>query len=159
MKLNQFKFVALLTALASTGFNRRRILSSLMTVLLLTACAGTEGPTGPTGSQGNAGAQGPTGPVGPQGASGPGTRLTIKGTTDSQGGFAADLPASAGTIDNPPLITCYLALSLPNGNPDPNGWYVPSSPTFCGFGGSNGKYGVFMYRATVRWPAMFVVVY
>lgn len=125
-------------------------------LFMLAACAGADGPVGPTGPQGVPGAQGPAGATG---ASGPGTRFTIKGTTDSQGFFAADLPASAGTIENPPSMTCYLALSLPNGNPDPNGWYVPSSPTFCGFGGSNGKYGVFMYRATVRWPAMFVVVY
>jgi len=162
MKLNKFKFVALLTALALTRFNRRSILSSLMTVLLLTACAGPEGPTGPSGPPGATGTQGPTGPTGStgaQGSAGPGTRLTFNGITDSNGFYQVNLPSAAGSMSNLPAVTCYFALALPSRNPDPNGWHVSMNPTLCGVGSVNNQLVAFIYLGPVRWPAKIVVIY
>jgi hypothetical protein len=50
--------------------------------------------------------EGPTGPIGPPG---PGTRLVLNGTTDTNGEAVVDLPSEAGTIADPPAVTCYLS--------------------------------------------------
>ena len=49
------------------------------------------------------------GPMGPAGASGPGTRLVLDGTANGSGIAAVDLPAEAGTLDDPPVIACYIS--------------------------------------------------
>jgi hypothetical protein len=61
----------------------------LATVALLMAC---EGPAGPVS----------------QGPAGPGTRLVLDGVTFAGGGTLHPLPIVAGSITNPPVITCYV---------------------------------------------------
>ena len=47
------------------------------------------------------------GPVGPQGS---GTRLVLSGILDTTGAADVLLPNEAGTIDDPPLVACYVSL-------------------------------------------------
>lgn len=134
----------------------------LMCASLITACAGADGPVGPAGPQGTPGAQGPTGntgPTGAQGPAGPGTRLTYNGNTDSNGFFQVNLPSAAGSMNNLPAVTCYFALALPSGNPDPNGWHLSMNPTLCGVGSVSNQLVAFIYLGPVRWPAKIVVIY
>lgn len=46
--------------------------------------------------------------MGPQGDPGPGTRLTFAGQTDDDGNATVALPEEAGTLSNPPAVTCYI---------------------------------------------------
>ena len=55
--------------------------------------------------------------MGPAGAPGPGTRLVLNGTTDDFGEAVVDLPAEAGTLEEPPAVTCYLS-------EDGLGWFI-----------------------------------
>jgi hypothetical protein len=96
---------------------RYRLVTPLLALTLL-AC---EGPAGPAGPQGAPGANGATGPQGPSGQAGPGTRLWLQGRTNTGGMAEILLPASAGTMSNPPLITCYLAFFL-QGATVPSSW-------------------------------------
>lgn len=106
---------------------------SLLTALLvttLTACEGPAGPIGPAGPAGPAGPQGPTGPQGPQGTpgqtgpagpvgpqgpqgpSGPGTKVAYSGSVGINGTLVSQpFPAAAGTLSNPPSLTCYIGAS------------------------------------------------
>lgn len=99
---------------------RYRLMTPLLTLTLL-ACEGPAGPAGPAGPQGAPGANGATGPQGPAGQAGPGTRLWLQGRTSTFGIADILLPASAGTINNPPLIACYLAFYL-QGATTPSSW-------------------------------------
>ena len=55
------------------------------------------------------GCDGPTGPEGPEGPPGGGsTRLVFTGTLDASGGALVELPAEAGTAEDPPAVTCYV---------------------------------------------------
>jgi hypothetical protein len=74
---------------------RHSILVGLLT-LGLVAC---EGPTGPAGSPGA---------TGPQGPPGPGTRVVLNAVVASDGSASAALPAAAGSLADPPSLTCYL---------------------------------------------------
>ena len=56
--------------------------------------------------------EGPTGPEGPPGKPGePGvvSRLVFEGELDAVGSVSITLPPEAGTITNPPIVTCYVA--------------------------------------------------
>jgi hypothetical protein len=76
-----------------------KFVAIMLSVLLAAGCGGETGPTGPQGPQGD------TGPPGPAGTA----MVMVTGTLDAGGGAVVHLPAVAGTIDNPPLVTCYLA--------------------------------------------------
>ena len=55
------------------------------------------------------GPMGPEGPEGPPGANaGGGSHLVFSGDLDASGGAVVELPAEAGTIDDPPGVTCYV---------------------------------------------------
>ena len=69
----------------------------LLLLVLLIGCTGEIGPTGPQGAQGN------------QGPAGPGTRLTFAGQLNIIGTAVVLLPAEAGTIQDPPAVTCYIS--------------------------------------------------
>lgn len=99
-----------------------RIFVPIIAALLL-ACEGPVGPAGPTGAQGAQGAPGVSGPQGPPGQAGSGTRLWLPGTTDFAGSVNLFLPAAAGTINNPPVMTCYRAARNDDGSPSPQ-WIV-----------------------------------
>lgn len=72
--------------------------SRFASVLLLTLLSiGCEGPTGPEG------------PAGPQGEPGPGTRMTFQGQVDGAGDAVIVLPEEAGTISDPPSVSCYIS--------------------------------------------------
>ena len=77
---------------------------ALLLSIALAACEGSEGPTGPTG------------PTGPAGEAGPGTRRVFSGTINDPS--APDtvavvqqqaLPPEAGTLTDPPTLTCWLS--------------------------------------------------
>lgn len=53
--------------------------------------------------------EGAAGPMGPPGEPGPGTRLTYDGMLDASGTAVARLPAEAGTLADPPAVTCYVS--------------------------------------------------
>jgi len=80
---------------------RQRVVPSLVLLLAL-ALGACEGPTGPEG------------PAGPEGEPGPGTRVVFSGTTDANGLAIHELPAAAGTLANPPAITCWVSISEDN---------------------------------------------
>lgn len=63
----------------------------------MSAC---EGPMGPEGPQGLPGTQGPPGP---------GTRIVLEGQLDERGTGSLSLPPQAGTLGDPPAITCFVA--------------------------------------------------
>ncbi len=95
-----------------------RATAALMLVCALTlgACQGIEGPMGPAGPEGPGGPGG-TGPAGPQGAQGPAgpagpnggaNRLVLTGVLDADGRGARILPVEAGSMTQPPLLSCYV---------------------------------------------------
>lgn len=94
----------------------------LVTPLLALALLACEGPAGPAGPQGAPGANGATGPQGPAGQAGPGTRLFLQTRSNTGGWAQVFLPASAGTMSNPPLIACYQAF-FPQGATVPSSWF------------------------------------
>lgn len=87
---------------------------SLATMLLALFTLSCEGATGPTGPAGPTGPQGPAGPPGAEGPPGPGTQVAFVGQLDSSGSAVVQLPPEAGTISDPPVVTCYLS-DNPNG--------------------------------------------
>lgn len=143
-----------------------RLVVPLLALALL-ACegpAGPAGPAGPQGQQGVPGATGATGPQGPAGPTGPGTRVWIPGTTTINGDASFLLPTAAGTINNPPVITCYRA-AADNGFPAPQ-WISISGFTNlgrCGLAGlnnnPNGPLRAWMDGLPANWPVGVVVVY
>lgn len=125
---------------------RRR--STLMCLILFsTLCAGCEGAAGATG---------PTGPTGPAGTPGPGTRVVLSATVASNGTATVTLPAAAGTMQNPPALTCYIG---PQGA---TSYLVVgtdlSGPT-CGLVASGGSLAARVIGAVPGWAALFAVVY
>ena len=82
-----------------------RLVPLMLCALLTAGCQGDAGPTGPQGPQGAIGPQGPQGPQGPAGTA----MIMMTGTLDATGAAFVHLPALAGTISNPPLVTCYIA--------------------------------------------------
>ncbi|HVH12677.1 MAG TPA: hypothetical protein VM759_06485 [Longimicrobium sp.] len=71
---------------------RTGMLALTCSSILLAACEGEAGPMGPAG------------PVGP---GGPGTRVVLTTVVSSNGTASVALPAAAGTLANPPGLTCY----------------------------------------------------
>ena len=127
----------------------------LLGLLLTAACKGPIGPTGPAGPQGGIGPTGLQGVIGPPG---PGTRITFSGQLDGLGEVVVTLPAAAGTISDPPALTCYLS-DLAAGT-----YLLISSDTFsgvaCGFGtGGTGTLAVAIIGAPAFWFYAIVVVY
>jgi len=55
------------------------------------------------------GCEGPTGPEGPPGDDAMVDRLVFEGDLDATGSASVDLPPEAGTIKNPPLVSCYVS--------------------------------------------------
>lgn len=101
----------------------------LVFLLAATACDGPQGPPGPEGVAGVSGPEGETGIPGPEGGGGipgpqgeagppgPGTRLVLSDMLDAAGTGGVDLPGAAGTIDDPPAVSCYVSL-------DGSVWFV-----------------------------------
>ena len=70
---------------------------TILIVLALAACSGDIGPMGPAG------------PQGVQGIPGPGTRTVLAGQLNSSGDGFVTLPSAAGSLGDPPAVTCYIA--------------------------------------------------
>jgi hypothetical protein len=49
------------------------------------------------------------GPMGPAGIPGPGTRLVLNATANNAGTAVVNLPPEAGTLDDPPVVACYIS--------------------------------------------------
>lgn len=117
---------------------------ALVLVLALVAC---EGPVGPAGPQGEAGLMG---------EAGPGTRWVHTGTVNSTGGASVELPAAAGTINDPPLLGCYVS-------DEGDTWLVVATDTYsditCGIGESGGGLFAAIVGAPAFWFWRVVVVY
>lgn len=117
----------------------------LLPLVLMTAC---EGPVGPMG---------PAGPKGEQGEPGPGTRLVFTATVNSNGEAFAALPAAAGSLSDPPAVTCYVAQQ------GSSVFLLVSVDTYsgitCGIGTQGGVLYAIMVDAPAFWIARFVVVY
>lgn len=159
---------AVLVRLLATFYERQiamnlRVLTPLLGLALL-ACEGPAGPAGPQGQQGAAGANGATGAQGPSGAAGPGTRLWLPATTNIAGVASVNLPASAGSINNPPSMTCYRAGNDNSGLPAPT-WLVVGGINIgrCWLqgvnGNPNGSLVAGMDGLPANWPVGVVVVY
>lgn len=109
--------------------------------LLFAACEGPAGPMGPTG---------------PAGEPGPGTRITLSATVGADGVGGVNLPSEAGSIADPPGLTCYLG-------------ETPSSPHFvigldiegptCALAQGGGNLQAIIIDAPVGWSVRFTVVY
>lgn len=119
-----------------------RILVLALLPLGLAAC---EGPTGPEG------------PPGPPGAPGDGARLTFVGVLDDAGWGEILLPQEAGTMDDPPMLTCYIA-------DDDWYWYVVNTDfeneIYCVIEEENGRlYAVLDAQILAGWRFALVVMY
>lgn len=118
-------------------------LAAMLLVLLTLAC---EGPTGPEG------------PPGPEGEPGPGTHIAFVGQFNSSGSAVVQLPAEAGTISNPPVVTCYVS-------DNPNGPFLiiatdTGSGVICALGEtSSGTLRVAIVDAPAFWYYIVSVVY
>lgn len=121
-----------------------RIIAVLAAALSLAAC---EGPIGPAGPQGERGATGEPGP---------GTRLVLNSTVGSDGVAGVNLPTEAGTISDPPGVTCYLSETSA-------GPYLVVAldldGLLCGIAQSGGNLQALITSAPPGWSAKFVVVY
>ena len=121
-------------------------MKQLATLLVLAlGLAGCEGPAGPVG------------PAGPAGQPGPGTRITLNAVVSASGVASADLPAEAGSLQDPPALTCYL------GEPGSTVFLVVGLDTYseisCGLGQDAMGLYAGMVGAPPGWTARFVVVY
>lgn len=146
------------------AYSRWRSLAfAVLVPMIFAACEGPVGPAGPTGPAGPAGPTGPAGatgeqgPQGPAGPAGPGTRLTHVGTLDAQGFGGVQLPAAAGTIDDPPLVNCYIA-------DEDWYWYVINTDVandiVCGLFEDQGNMYAFLQSLPLAgWRYSIVVVY
>lgn len=74
-----------------------KLFASAIILLLTVACEGPAGPMGPAGQEG------------PEGDPGPGTLVVRSAIVASDGSAAVALPAAAGSLSNPPALTCYLS--------------------------------------------------
>lgn len=121
-------------------------LRSAVAVALVFGAVACEGPVGPEG------------PRGPEGPAGPGTRMTFTGQLDDIGDATVNLPAEAGTLDEPPSVTCYIA-------DVPDGTYLAiasdgSSAPSCGFGETgSGTLAAIIVGGPANWYYRIVVVY
>ena len=132
-----------------------RLLTAPTLVLLLSialaACEGSEGPTGPAG------------PAGPTGEAGPGTRIVLSGTinvgTQDTALVVQDqaLPPEAGTLADPPAVTCWLSF-------DGMGWFQEllgiSDPVHCALVASENQTSLtVLFLGLNGWLYRIVVVY
>jgi hypothetical protein len=122
---------------------RRSLLIALS--LAITACAGKDGPAGLTG---------------PQGIPGPGTHLMLTAPIGASGGASVALPPAAGTLSNPPALTCYVT------SPGSTALLLVASTEssyypYCGLVQSSSGSGLaaVMSGATQGSTALFVIVY
>ncbi len=123
----------------------------LATVAILMACEGPAGPTGPTGLPGFDGSQGPQGPAGP------GTRLVLDGVTFAGGGTIHPLPLVAGSITNPPGVTCYVT-------EDNSYWAIlaqdgANGGWSCGIEAEGAGIAVLILGVPAGWAYRIVVIY
>lgn len=127
-----------------------RFAAVMLCALLSAGCAGDAGPTGP------AGAQGATGPVGPQGPAGT-VMVMMTGILDGAGAALVHLPAVAGTIASPPLVTCYLA-QFSNSQV----WLVMATDAAlgsCGLGAHGNHVDVVFVLGPAFWALRVIAVY
>lgn len=119
----------------------RRFSAVLLGAFLLAGC---EGPMGPAG------------PPGPEGEPGPGTRVVRSTTVNSEGTAAVNLPAAAGTLQDPPALTCYLAETS-------SGPFLVVGTDLqgpiCGLGQGQSNLVALIIDAPPGWVARFVAVY
>ena len=130
------------------GCGMARRFALLAAVALLMACEGTEGPTGPTGLSGS---------QGPQGPAGPGTQLVYDGVTFAGGGTLQPLPIAVGSINNPPVITCYVT-------EDNLYWFIlaqdgTNGGWSCGIEASGAGIDVVILGVPAGWAYRIVVIY
>ncbi|NIP58059.1 MAG: hypothetical protein GWM92_07370 [Gemmatimonadetes bacterium] len=122
--------------------------TALATVVVFGAMA-CEGPEGPVG---------PQGPEGPEGPAGPGTRLTFQGQLDSFGDATVNLPQEAGTLDDPPSVSCFVSdvaeglyISIAS---------VDGADPACGFNDTaSGNLAAIIVGAPADWFYRIVVIY
>ena len=130
--------------------NRNRRTTWTFLVVLCALLSSCEGPLGPEGPQGASGPQGRTGDPGP------GTRLVFSGTLNSSGAVVVVLPAAAGTLNDPPVISCYISDSGST-------WLIIATDVganiACGFSASGGAISVVIVGAPPLWLYRIVVVY
>ena len=129
----------------------------LAAVALLMACEGPEGPAGPTGPSGTSGASGASGSQGPQGPAGPGTRLVYDGVTFAGGGTLQPLPTAAGSINDPPVVTCYVT-------EDNLYWFIlaqdgTNGGWSCGIEADGAGIAVLILGIPAGWAYRIVVIY
>jgi len=123
----------------------RGLILAVMVPFVIAAC---EGPVGP---------RGPEGPPGPPGAPGDAARFTYVDILDETGWGEVLLPVEAGTMDDPPLLTCYIA-------DDDWYWYVINTDfaneIYCVIEEEAGRlYAVLDAESLAGWWFAFVVVY
>lgn len=127
----------------STGprraFSLRGVAFTLLVPLALVACDGPIGPAGPPGPPGDA------------------SRFSYIGVLDASGYGELLLPVEAGTIDDPPLLNCYVA-------EDTWYWYVINTDLeneiYCLLEEEEGRlYAVLEAAHLAGWWFAFVVVY
>lgn len=126
----------------------------LFFVLLLMACEGPIGPDGPTGPQGLPGSDGLPGE---QGEAGPGTRLVLDGQLDWEGAGTVALPLAAGTLADPPAVTCYTA---PEANS--TAWLIIATSNLtgaCGLAWTGSSLAVAIVDSVPYWYFIIVVIY
>jgi hypothetical protein len=137
-----------------------RIVPMVLALLVPLGMAACEGPVGPTGPPGPPGATGPTGPPGPQGPQGPPGEATVfrfVGVLDETGWGEVLLPEEAGTMDDPPLLICYIA-------DDDWYWYTINTDfaneIYCVIEEENGRlYAVLDAISLAGWRFAFLVIY
>lgn len=101
--------------------------------------------------------EGPVGPEGPPGPPGEGARFTFVGVLDEEGWGEVLLPVEAGTMEDPPALTCYIA-------DDVWYWYVINTDfandIFCVIEEEDGRlYAVLDAVTLAGWWFAFVVMY
>jgi hypothetical protein len=121
------------------AFSLRAVAFTILLPLALVACDGPMGPEGPPGPPGDA------------------SRLSHIGVLDAAGLGEVLLPPEAGTIDDPPLLNCYVA-------EDTWYWYVINTDLdngiYCVLEEEEGRlYAVLEAPHLAGWWFAFVVVY
>lgn len=126
-----------------------RIVVATLVVALAVACKG------PTGPKGDTGPQGPQGPAGPAGIS----TIAFAGVLDSNGQAVVQLPAAAGTLASPPVVTCYISGSAAGPYllvaTDTNGLAASG----CGLGQGSGGLAVAFAGEPAGWYYMVSIAY
>jgi hypothetical protein len=129
----------------------------IIVLLLAATLAACKGPAGPAGPAGPTGAPGQAGPVGPRGPSGS-TRLTFDGQADANGFVGYYLPAEAGTIADPPSVSCYVS-SQRDGPFQQVGTGGIGDSSRCLLFVDDGRLAVAVTGITPGWFVKFVVIY